>query len=955
MNRRLDTADIVDEWIGLEDEDQRDDLLRDHSQEFDIELANQLKYQVDHLMRSDLSRATKAAELMVFMGEHSDDPRIGAEGLIALGNVQCIGHGDLETAIETYDKAAAFCQTEGLHVQQARSQIGKVGALSHLGRPGEAFDAGLPALKVLEDAGELELVIRMTSNLGIAYSHAGDDAVSLEMFDRAQQAYRDASLREETTWLLLQMNRSFALRALGRFDEAITAGEEAIEGFERLEELAEAARAREHMALTLYVMGHYNEALRFLDEARESFFADDRIADAALVDLFVSDILLELRRFDEVLEICDRIKDEFLRIGAIDNAAQASINEAAALSSLGNYSEALESLTEAQSHFDALGNMIWRRSAQLKTASTLIMLDRHDEALKLATALAQEYEADGLSLEAMEAALLAAKSALGAGSISIAGERLDRAEELSRHFELPGFEYRIHHLRSQLLNLDGRSEQALAELERSIQEFERLRSRVMIEHRIRFQEDKEAIYVDAVRLAMALDRVEKGFEYAERAKSRALVDLIANRVSIGIGADDDKDQALVEEIRSLTEKRDQLYRHWEVAAAEERGGASNHLESQAETLILEDEIASTWHRLLVRNADYAREAATWTVRTEPVQPYLDSETTLLEYFIVDDRLVAWAVSTRGIEARQFKFQRAELSNLIQLFRLNLSLIASSEPEELAELERNAKGILQDMAAQVLEPVDDLIANANALIVVPHGLLHYIPFHALWLDGEYLIERLRVSYLPSASVLRYCREAQPAQEGALVVGCSSDGMLPHAVLEADSVARVLGGETLLEGKASRGEFTARASKSQIVHVAAHGEFRGDSPLFSGVLLADGWLTALDIFNMRIRASLVTLSACETGESLVAGGDELLGLTRSILSSGAASVLVSLWAVEDRSAAAWMEHFYRNLASGQTKADSLRNAQLEFLQGETDEPLTHPYYWAPFVLVGDEQAI
>jgi hypothetical protein len=140
-------------------------------------------------------------------------------------------------------------------------------------------------------------------------------------------------------------------------------------------------------------------------------------------------------------------------------------------------------------------------------------------------------------------------------------------------------------------------------------------------------------------------------------------------------------------------------------------------------------------------------------------------------------------------------------------------------------------------------------------------------------------------------------------------------------------------------------------------ATHGEFRPDNPLFSGLALADGWLTTLDIFNLRLQASLVTLSACQSGQSQVGGGDELLGLMRAFLYAGAASLVLSLWAVEDRSTALLMEAFYAKLAEGWSKGAALRHAQRQFIQdgvsqGDAAQRLyKHPFFWAPFFLVGD----
>jgi CHAT domain-containing protein len=176
-----------------------------------------------------------------------------------------------------------------------------------------------------------------------------------------------------------------------------------------------------------------------------------------------------------------------------------------------------------------------------------------------------------------------------------------------------------------------------------------------------------------------------------------------------------------------------------------------------------------------------------------------------------------------------------------------------------------------------------------------------------------------------------------------------------VEEAQSVAEILNGQVVLEDKATLTRLREMASDCRILHLAAHGDFRPDNPLFSGLALSDGWLTTLDIFNLPLKASLVTLSACQTGRNVVGGGDELLGLMRAFLYAGAASLVLSLWAVEDRSTAQLMTTFYGKLAQGQTKGAALREAQIQFIQGQDGQDDTalyaHPYFWAPFFLVGD----
>jgi CHAT domain-containing protein len=215
---------------------------------------------------------------------------------------------------------------------------------------------------------------------------------------------------------------------------------------------------------------------------------------------------------------------------------------------------------------------------------------------------------------------------------------------------------------------------------------------------------------------------------------------------------------------------------------------------------------------------------------------------------------------------------------------------------------------------------------------------------LYAGEKYLIEKFEISYLPASSLLRYCRTAEKGNGGVLALGYSSDGRLPHAAEEAETIAGSWQGQLLVEESATLTNLQKNAAHFRVLHLATHGEFRPDNPLFSGLMLADGWLTTLDIFDLRLQASLVTLSACQTGRSVVGGGDELLGLLRAFLAAGAASLVSTFWAVEDSTTAALMQAFYQALAAGRTKGAALREAQLKFID-------KHPYFWSPFFLSGD----
>ncbi|PLS86322.1 MAG: hypothetical protein CYG60_07870 [Actinobacteria bacterium] len=273
------------------------------------------------------------------------------------------------------------------------------------------------------------------------------------------------------------------------------------------------------------------------------------------------------------------------------------------------------------------------------------------------------------------------------------------------------------------------------------------------------------------------------------------------------------------------------------------------------------------------------------------------------------------------------------------------------------LERSARRVLAVLYAGVFEPVEvplgealdvspDASGRPRKLVVVPHGPLHQVPFQALF-DGErYLLERFEISYAPSARVFALCQgKAARPPKNALVMSVSDDS-IPAVAGEAGAVAsRFPHAEVRSDEGATLAALESGAADRDVLHLACHGMFRSDNPMFSALKLHDGWLTANEAMRLDLDGALVTLSACESGRHEVVGGDETLGLTRAFLGAGAATLVVSLWLVQDEATGELMESWYGHLRGGAERATALRAAQLEI-----KERRPHPYYWAPFVLVG-----
>ena len=269
----------------------------------------------------------------------------------------------------------------------------------------------------------------------------------------------------------------------------------------------------------------------------------------------------------------------------------------------------------------------------------------------------------------------------------------------------------------------------------------------------------------------------------------------------------------------------------------------------------------------------------------------------------------------------------------------------TKPDRRREgLSDEAQDVLHVLYRLLVEPLEAYLAGYRSLWIVPHGLLWTVPFAALYDGRRYLVEEFELTCLPGLSILEQNgQEDTPALADApLIVGYSEGGRLVHAVSEAQAVATVLGkGELLLEDEATMERLRTAASSCTLLHLATHGFFRADAPLFSVLHLADGGLTAGDLEEWNLPyVRLVTLSACETGVSLSRGSD-LLGLARGFFRAGARQLVVSLWAVDDVSTPGLMACFYGALQAGKKAASALQEAQVAALK-----KYQHPFYWAGF---------
>ena len=524
----------------------------------------------------------------------------------------------------------------------------------------------------------------------------------------------------------------------------------------------------------------------------------------------------------------------------------------------------------------------------------------------------------------------------------------------------------------------GRTDEALANYRSSIAVIENVRSSLGLEELKAsfFGTNKriEAYYglIDLlVRLnqsSPAAGRDAEAFAVLEKAKARAFLDSFeVAQVSVSRGID----ARLTNEENRINGEIAALYKKLltpDLSPAQKKDITDRLGRSEAEY----EKFKRT-----VRAADpaYADLKYPEIITAAEARASLDDSTAVLAYAVGKDSSFGFALTRGALRV----FPLAPRKDLLPKVAAYLRAISDKDGRDFSAG--------RDLYAELVAPAA-LPSSVRSLIIVPDDALAYLPFDALRTpDGKWLIERCAVSYAPSLSSLREIRQraalrTTPPPKDLLALGdpyygknesasasaapsqdyFSSGFVFPRLKFSGTEVQRIA---ALFPPK--RVDIFVREQASErtlkrlnlddyrIIHIAAHGLINDQNPMRSAIVLAqdpdspdDGFLQMREIYNLRMRADLVVLSACSSGRGQLVRGDGLEGLSRAFFYSGASAVMMSLWEVDYRASAQFMERFYGFLRQGAPIAEALRSAKLEMIGGTA---AAHPYYWAWMVVSGE----
>ncbi|MFZ0638934.1 MAG: CHAT domain-containing protein, partial [Candidatus Acidiferrales bacterium] len=760
-------------------------------------------------------------------------------------------------------------------------------------------------------------------------------------------------LRDAEGLAVALYNMSVCLITLNDFPRALATYQRAREMCVQHQMTLLVTQADYNIAYLYYLRGEYSRSIEMLRATRQKCEENGDAHVLALCYLDLSEIYLELNLSAEAQEVAHEGYLRFQKLGMGYEEAKCQANEAMALSQLGKPLGAIELFDQARVKFVREKNLVWPWLIDLYQALVLYNEGRLFESRRLCSRAAGFFETSLLPGKAILCQLLLARLSLRTGDLTAARDECEKALGRLASLEAPAVRYQAEFLMGQLQQAADDRPGAYDSYQKARAALETLRSTLRGEElKIAFMKNRLEVYERLAELCLNDDSkhgaAEESFGYMEMAKSRSLAELLVHHAQAIPAATDAGQSGLVRRIREMREELNWYYRRLEQEQLRATDPSPQRIEAlQKQALAHENELLRAVRELPTPETALALNQQQTLASLESTRARMSPETALVEYFAIKDEFVAAVLTREKLDIVSLT-PVSRAVNLLRMLHFQMSKfhLGSTYTQEFQKpLLDAARAHLGELHEELMAPLSDYLGACH-LVMVPHGVLHYLPFHALF-DGErYLIDSHSISYAPSATIFALCQQKASGARGAPLVLGIPDAQAPLILDEAKSVAKILANaELFLGSEANEHVLRTKGSHSRLIHIATHGTFRQDNPMFSGIRLGDAYLSLYDLYQLKLEAELVTLSGCATGLNVVTAGDELLGLIRGLLYAGAQSLLLTLWNVHDRSTAEFMGCFYERFQGGADKAVALRGAMQDLR-----ERYPHPYYWAPFILIG-----
>lgn len=937
------------------------------------------------------SEALQSLNQALKVHEELGDEQGTGRDLTELGTLQA-RMGDYAATISLSEKALTIHEKTGNKSEIAKS-LDNIGlayyrkaeyekALDYLGR----------ALSAATDAADEDTTARVLSNLASVNWALGE-------FDRAE-AYLDQALElVEKFSDKTQLAVVTSIRALVHHDQGdlkLTLNEfmQCAALFHELgNKHAEAINYLNIGELQMN-LGNYREAQESLQEslAMAKELGDNGLAGSVYGGL--GNMNLDLGNYDAALDYFQSSLRVSGEIGETRAVAYAIMGIGSLYERRGNYSATLRQYRKGFRLFvkeDEKSAVAWSLQEIGRVHSKLGDNNRALADFKTALAILESIGSKA-GIGSSNAMIGAAYYSMG--KMPEASASLSKAVEILTDIGQPDLLWPALYKKGMVCRDTAQNAQAAEWMKKAVDVIEKVREDVQLaEQKSGFMEDKLDVYESLIQILVEMGNIESAFDYLERSKARAFFDLLSEaRVDPQSTLSPElyrKKKKLLADLMDVNKRIKDKYDEEtpEAGAIQQIEKKRNRLDEEYLNLLLE---------IKKQNPRYADLQYPQPLKLLDAQQLIDEDSVIVDFSLGKAQSLSFVITSSDSQVFHLPGEQ-KLNDQVQEL-----LQAIQKPETVWETSSGAHSKYVKLASllysELLKPAERLLAGKKRIVISADGVLHYLPFESLLTTNAakpfdfsrlpYLVLNHEIQYVPSVSVLaalqQNARENSDQDRKVLIAfadptggtgaeamsrGSSKDATfkawssfaheLPNARAEVEQISKLYPpGETkILVGREATEENAKKADLAQyrIVHFASHGLIDETRPQFSALLLdpgdskhEDGYLTMREVFDLKLNADLVVLSACKTGLGRRIRGEGLDGLSRAFIYAGTSRVLVSLWNVYDRSTSELMTAFYSNLSENESNAAAaLQQARLKMIRSKT---YNHPYYWAPFVLIG-----
>ncbi len=853
--------------------------------------------------------------------------------------------GKMTDAITHLDDATERFRALGQQGHAAHAQVPKIMALSMLGQHRQAAESGLATQNELLEQGDLYVAAKVSLNLGHLYCRLNDYVAALRHFLQAESFFDNVGDHERS--ISCQLGAAEAYSSVGDFEGALSLYSRAKQkaedcGFSALLGLAVEAVALVHLA-----RGEYRDALSGLEDCRRRYESLGMSQNAAMAEKQLADAYFDLRLLPEALSLFDQ---SLARCEALEmpvEEAWAHVQRGRTLAAMNRPSKEIsDSLLCAAKLFSSQEIPSGQATVWLARAELALANHEYDAASKFAEDAANLFADVNLPTGTAQARVISAQALLFSDNIAAAKALFSTTLANSRELRLVTVQVRC------LVGLGLAAQTAadvdtardafqsaitLFEEQRSALPGDDLRSAFLIDQ-LRPYEELLRIALDAHDRQPQVENANQVFVNLDRFRARALGERLGE-LKGHVAPHSDPDQALRTHLNWLYRRTQKLIDEGEdVHSVTEE---SRRLEHE----LLEN---ARRRRLTVRTENSAPLSDATVLNAHALVTALNEDEAIVEYGVLDDELFACVVTSDDVMVVRNISRWTDVTEAVRNARFQLETLrygTGSMDRHGDLLTRRSKAAMKRLYDLVWAALPVALSEKKKILIVPHEQLGAVQFAALFDAEHYLAEKFEFAVAPSAQIaLRGLARLPVAPTRAVVLADTT--RLQHAANEARLVASLfVDSKVLIGDDANASVLREWSGHADVLHLACHGQFRSDNPMFSALHFADSPFTVADAEMLTLKQGVVVLSACETGIAHYSRGDEMMGLVRGFLVAGASRVLASLWPVDDEVTLQFMSAFYRSLCDGNSPSFALRTAQLDVMRTRP-----HPFHWAAFTLYG-----